>query len=387
MSAAELVKWQNPVTPSAFASAERLPAETMSEQVKQLASNSLLLHSLDAIDAFVLVINQARQVVFANKAFLDLVHQEQDSQLVGLRFGEIIKCHHALGEGALSGGCGTTKFCRHCGSIKAILQSQANGEGIYEARFVLKQSSESLILRIHASEIVVEGEPFTLLSAQDISAQKHKEALESVFFHDILNTAAGVQGMADLFEFAPVEKQADFRLNIKAGINTIIEEINSHRLLSSLEKGTYDQQRVELNSLALLKNLQNLYAFHKSSTGKLISLDDAACSFDFQMDRALVLRTLGNMLKNALEASVKGGIVTLSCRCEAERVIFTVHNETHMSDDVKAQVFQRSFSTKGKGRGLGTYSMRMIAENYLAGEVGFTSHHETGTTFTLCCGL
>ncbi|MBK8046925.1 MAG: hypothetical protein IPK16_07250 [Anaerolineales bacterium] len=51
------------------------------------------------------------------------------------------------------------------------------------------------------------------------------------------------------------------------------------------------------------------------------------------------------------------------------------------SADIQLQVFQRSFSTKGNGRGLGTYSMKLLTERYLQGEVGFVSTPESGTTF------
>ena len=45
------------------------------------------------------------------------------------------------------------------------------------------------------------------------------------------------------------------------------------------------------------------------------------------------------------------------------------------------QIFKRSFSTKGKGRGLGTYSVRLLAENYLKGKAGFISNEKEGTIF------
>ena len=50
--------------------------------------------------------------------------------------------------------------------------------------------------------------------------------------------------------------------------------------------------------------------------------------------------------------------------------------------EVQLQVFQRSFSTKGENRGLGTYSIRLLTERYLKGQVSFTSSPETGTIFT-----
>jgi signal transduction histidine kinase len=58
-----------------------------------------------------------------------------------------------------------------------------------------------------------------------------------------------------------------------------------------------------------------------------------------------------------------------------------VHNPGFMTRDVQLQVFQRSFSTKGAGRGLGTYSIKLLTERYLKGTVSFTTDPEAGTTF------
>jgi sensor histidine kinase regulating citrate/malate metabolism len=53
-----------------------------------------------------------------------------------------------------------------------------------------------------------------------------------------------------------------------------------------------------------------------------------------------------------------------------------------MPSEVQLQVFQRSFSTKGAGRGLGTYSMKLISERYLQGCVSFVSTAPDGTVFS-----
>jgi sensor histidine kinase regulating citrate/malate metabolism len=47
------------------------------------------------------------------------------------------------------------------------------------------------------------------------------------------------------------------------------------------------------------------------------------------------------------------------------------------------QLFQRSFSTKGNGRGIGTYSIKLLTENYLKGKVSFFSNEEEGTVFSI----
>jgi len=75
--------------------------------------------------------------------------------------------------------------------------------------------------------------------------------------------------------------------------------------------------------------------------------------------------------------------VTLNSQSDGDNVIFSVHNETVMPQDVQWQIFSRSFSTKGKGRGMGTYAMKLLTEKYLSGKVYFESEKGSGTTFFL----
>jgi sensor histidine kinase regulating citrate/malate metabolism len=61
-----------------------------------------------------------------------------------------------------------------------------------------------------------------------------------------------------------------------------------------------------------------------------------------------------------------------------------VQNGGLLSEPVRRQMFQRSFSTKGtQGRGIGTYSVRLLVEQYLGGSVTFTSDPEHQTVFTI----
>jgi sensor histidine kinase regulating citrate/malate metabolism len=87
------------------------------------------------------------------------------------------------------------------------------------------------------------------------------------------------------------------------------------------------------------------------------------------------------MIKNALEASLPDATVTISCAKSGEKIRFSVHNTTFIPRDIQLQLFKRSFTTKGVGRGLGTYSMKLLGEKYLKGKVGFESTEQNGTTF------
>jgi len=64
-------------------------------------------------------------------------------------------------------------------------------------------------------------------------------------------------------------------------------------------------------------------------------------------------------------------------------VVFSVQNPGVMPHTTQLQIFQRSFSTRGPGRGTGTYSIKLFGEHYLKGKVWFSSSEEEGTTFFL----
>ena len=85
-------------------------------------------------------------------------------------------------------------------------------------------------------------------------------------------------------------------------------------------------------------------------------------------DKILLQRIIINMLKNALEATSYEGTVRTGIENRGEKIRFWVRNEGVIPHDVQMQIFKRSFSTKGKGRGIGTYSVRLLAENYLKGK-------------------
>ena len=87
------------------------------------------------------------------------------------------------------------------------------------------------------------------------------------------------------------------------------------------------------------------------------------------------------MVKNALEAMGEDGPVALTAVGHESNVIFSVNNPGTIPRRVQPSVFKRSFSTKGDDRGLGTYSMRLLGEHYLGGEVWFSSSKKLGTTF------
>ena len=138
----------------------------------------------------------------------------------------------------------------------------------------------------------------------------------------------------------------------------------------------------EVNSKEVLSTLKKLYDGYSNSLNKTITIDDDSNSVDFKSDSTLLKRVIGNMIKNALEATKENGSIIIGFKkTENGCVKFWVRNPSFITQEIQNSIFKRSFSTKGKERGLGTYSMKLLGEKYLKGNVGFTSSKDKGTCF------
>ncbi|MFQ5568441.1 MAG: ATP-binding protein [Rhodothermales bacterium] len=365
------------ILPTTFVPAGRKPPSHREAQHQVFADRPFLCNLLDAVPTFIAIFNEQRQAVFTNKALREALGIES-RQGLGLRTGEMFGCRHAH-EG--EGGCGATDFCRYCGGTQAILSSLRGKEAVRECR-ITDQRGDALDFRVWTTPLLMSGETYSMTVFQDISSEKRRKVLERIFFHDILNTAGGLLGLAEILKDSEEDATDDWVELMYVNAADLVAEIKAQRLLSNAENGDLGVQPEMLVSTALLEELICTYANHHVAHHRIITMCPNACTTTFESDRTLVKRVLGNMVKNALEAVQPGDTVTLDCAREDDDVVFQVHNPTYMPEKVQKQIFKRSFSTKGTDRGVGTYSMRLLSERYLRGHVSFTSSREHGTTFT-----
>lgn len=366
-----------PTLTTAFAPPERAPRDTLLDDMHYFQSLPLVRDLLGAAPEVFLILNEQRQAVYANQSLLDTLRITVDEFQDGLRPGEMLKCTHAH---ATPGGCGTTEFCRTCGAVRAILTALGGRRDVQECR-ILREDGSALDLEVTATPLTTRNRRFTAFSARDISHEKRRHVLERLFFHDILNTASGVVGFAELLNTASAEEIGVYLPHLYQLSLRLIDEIRSQKALLDAENDSLDVVLSEVDSVALLAQVAEEYAHPDLSRGRRVALDSQSESVDMITSPVLVRRVLANMARNALEATRPGDTITLRCRKVDGGVEFAVHNPGVMPRDVQLQVFQRSFSTKGAGRGLGTYSIRLLSERYLGGRVRFTSTPDAGTTF------
>ncbi len=359
-----------------FAPAERADADVLAAEETFLDSMLGEDPLLDSVSEVLAILNEQRQVVYCNRRLLELLETTL-GDVLGRRPGEALGCIHS---DESPGGCGTTESCRQCGAVRAILKAQAGQQAVKECR-ILTHGGSALDLRVWATPMEAEGRTFTVFAAADISHEKRREALERVFFHDILNTAGNVQTAAELLRTREVGDPGPILEIIEKASSQLVDEIHSHRLLLSAEGGTLEASSESLSSLNVLERVRLQYEASDLARSRTLRVAPGPASLNFRSDPTLLARVLGNLTKNALEATEKGGVVTLGCREEEDAVVFSVNNPAVMERSTQLQIFQRSFSTKGAGRGIGTYSVKLLTEQYLGGQVWFESEEPEGTTF------
>jgi nitrogen-specific signal transduction histidine kinase len=362
-----------------FAPAERLDKEAIIKQNQEVGELPGVKAILNAIPEAVLILNQQRQIIFANNASINTLGMTEAELLEGCRPGELLSCDNAKRN---KGGCGTSKNCSQCGAVLAILASQRGEEKEAECRISQEESGNAIDLKVKAAPFDYGGETFTIFSILDISDKKRREVLQRIFFHDILNTAGGLSGYSELLKMAEEGEETEEYRDIICDLSQkVISEITSQRQLLEAETGQLQPELAKLNSLDLLHSIINTYKQHEVTGNRKLIISPEAEPVIFNSDEALVSRVLGNLVKNALEASDESGQVTASLIKTGGQVEFSVHNQTMIPEKIQLQLFKRSFSTKGNGRGIGTYSVKLLTEKYLNGRVGFKSTRQKGTTF------
>lgn len=365
-----------------FASADRSEPDILERELRSVRASPVIEALLDSVSGMLAVLNRHRQVLAVNSAFIEELGIEDPELALGLRLGEAVDCLHAT---AGPGGCGTSEYCATCGAAIAIVTAQGFAEPVERIcalRALRNGRKIDLCLRVRAAPIRIDGAPYLLLFLRDVTDDWNRAALERIFFHDINNILGGLMTATALLESE--HGDTDLMGSIRRLSLRLAREV---AFQSGLVAGD-DRGPVPEPSLVTVNDVLD-------EVGALFSLYPVACDKELHVvrsernptilvDEALLLRVLGNMVTNALEASGPGDRVEMWVEEREGRTEFQVWNHLVIDESVALRIFQRNFSTKdGEGRGLGTFSMRLIGETYLGGEVGFASGAPDGTVFWL----
>jgi signal transduction histidine kinase len=354
------------------------PAEVQ-EQAWLCLDDPIVQAVLEALDCYAVILNAQRQILAANPALLEAMKQEGPEACRGLRLGEVLGCTNA-NEGF--DGCGSSSACKHCGSLLSMLATHASGqmtEG--ECLIVSKQEgrwkSQEFVVR--SKSITVAGHGLTLLTLRDISAIKRRETLERIFIHDFMDSIQAMRGWTEVMQGAGADATAVAEQVLELAGKFATEVESQHRLLQA-ERGELIAELSPILPAAVIAQIEG--SLGAKAAARLVLLPLPQDMQPIHTDPAILGGILRDMVLNALEATPTGGQIRIWYEMRSGCPTFVVENPGCVPPDALGRVFQRSYSTKAnRGRGLGTYSMKVLGERVLGGQVGFTTHWEDGTRF------
>ncbi|MFW5785622.1 MAG: PAS domain-containing sensor histidine kinase [bacterium] len=280
-----------------------------------------------------------------------------------------------------------------------------------EWRVVRKDGTELSILADAARITDIDGEPKKVTFVMDITERKRVEEslweansrlkdeieerlriertqreVERIIRHDLRNPLNGVFTASELLSRTSLsEEQQDLLRIIRDSGYRLKSMIDSSLDLAKMEQGifTLEPQPVEIQEtlLAVQSQLLGLLGEHKVTATLRVNDEPLETTEPVVVHgEAQYLETLlANLVRNAIEASPRGGRVSVEVTDEGDHVLFDVHNAGAVPEPVRDRFFERNSSYgKPDGNGIGTYVAALIASAH-SGSIWFTTDECEGT--------
>ncbi|HYW55973.1 MAG TPA: PAS domain-containing protein [Polaromonas sp.] len=214
-----------------------------------------------------------------------------------------------------------------------------------------------------------------------------REEVERIARHDIktpLNSIIAVPRL--LREERQLTREADELLGIveRAGYR-ILSMVNLSLDLYKMEQGGYIFRPDAVDLVDLFDKVAVDIHSHAASKNVSLRIKSSATRACAWAEELLCYSLIANLLKNAVEASPEGAVVTASIEAieESGKVALHIHNVGMVPEAVRGAFFVK-YATAGKasGTGLGTYSARLMAR-VQDGDVTMQTSASEGTTLSV----
>jgi signal transduction histidine kinase len=216
---------------------------------------------------------------------------------------------------------------------------------------------------------------------------KLKEDVTRIVRHDLKSPLSGIIGIPRIIRQAEniTPRQAEMLQAVEDAGTMMLALINQSLEMYKLETGTYEFRFEEFDLLDLLREvIRNTQIGREQPVPVVLTLDghnvDDQRPPHLYAERPLIYTMLGNLIKNAVEAS-EGKPVSVDIGMDRDCRI-SISNAGMVPPSIQSKFFEK-YATEGKrgGTGLGTYSARLVAEKH-GGSIAMCSAPDTGTTVT-----
>lgn len=272
-----------------------------------------------------------------------------------------------------------------------IMSASEGANLVFEAIHQSKDGTKTNV-EVHAHTISHCGQPAIIGWAKDITASKRAEVLrnhvERIVQHDLRNSVSSAIQLAKILRdgilLTDEDRNKFLDLYLKSGLN-MLATLDSALGLYRIEIGQYQIKPEVFDCLPIVMGLAETLAlipvFHSVRWEiRLEGIEPQTGAHCLCRAEPTLLQTaLGNLLRNAFEASPPGGTVTVELTLENDCRI-TIRNQGVVPTEIRDKFFER-YVTSGKstGTGLGTYSAMMMVKA-MKGTITMDTPDETNET-------
>jgi PAS domain S-box-containing protein len=260
----------------------------------------------------------------------------------------------------------------------------------------LRKNGSTFPIELSLSTWQSEGEPHFGGIIRDISERKRMEQLrddvQRMVRHDLKSPLMGIANFARLLARSPNldEKEREWARTIQDLGRRTLSFIDNSSQIYKMEEGTYQLNPCPVHLPEVLRRVQDeLAALLESRDVEVVfrdgdgALPEGGDQWEVPGEEHLLEIMFTNLVKNAAEASPKGGRVAVTLHAGADALAVDIHNAGEIPWSIRDKFFE-PYATYGKkyGTGLGTHSAQLIANTH-GGVITFTSSAEAGTHVTV----
>jgi hypothetical protein len=324
------------------------------------------------------------------KALLECLDISITPMVVVNKTGRSVYCNGSFktfaAKGRTAGGnsipfnvTGWPKVSGQSSSLRKMLTSDTNCAPEVQAWLDSDSVTRGRDIRVFAQPLTIGGDELTAFSIVDTSQENRTQLLERAFLHDLVNAAGSIQMLIDLLTTdSSRQERVEYVKLLQVSINRLLSEIYHEKMM--LDSSGLTTSAVTVHEI--LTALAEYYKNHNFAGNCRIEIDEGAVkSMKVLGDHALLVRVLDNMLRNAIEATSHGGVVTLGCRRIDGDLEFWVHNPNKISETVRTEIFRRPFSNQ-RDEEAQSFETELLSE-LCGGAVAVSSDQEFGTRFSI----
>lgn len=226
--------------------------------------------------------------------------------------------------------------------------------------------------------------------------ERIRDQVERVMRHDLRNPLDGIQTAAEyLLQDERDSRRRDFiRLMLQAAHHAR-RQIDNSLAYARMQRGRYALQRSRINLVHLIRDvlahMEGVRAAFDVDVAPAYNDDDWSRAYDVELwgEPGFIADSITNLLRNALEASERGGRVALTVRDDqrlpggAPAVLVAIHNDGDIPEEIRERLFE-PYVTAGKpnGTGLGAYTAKLVVDAH-GGTIDVATGRGNGTTVSV----